>query len=60
MKVVRHDVHVGVAVVYRGLENGYLLVGELGPLETADEFLGLAGKHGAANDLHAAGFYCIF
>ena len=60
VKVMGHDLNVRIAVIYRGLEDGDFLMGELCPLETADEFLCLSGEHGAADDLHAAGFYVVF
>ena len=60
VEIVRHDLHVGVALVDGRLEYGYLLVGELCTAQTADEFLRLAGEHGAADDFYAARFFVIF
>ena len=59
MEIVGDYFHVGISVVYGRLEEGDLLVGELGAAEPADEFFGLAGEHGAADDLDAAGFSMI-
>ena len=58
--IVGDHFNVRVTVIDSWLEDGYFLMGELRPLETADEFFGLSGKHGAADDLHAAGFYVVF
>ena len=58
--VVGDDVKVGVTLVHRGLESRYLLLCKLGPFEPSDEFFSLSGEHGAANNLDAARFFCIF
>ena len=59
MEVVRDDFDVGIPVVDGGLEDDDLLLGELGAFEAAEEFFGLAGEHGAADHLDAAGFFVI-
>ena len=59
MEIVGDYFHVGISVVYGRLEDGDFLVGELGAAEPADELFGLAGEHGAADDLDAAGFSMI-
>ena len=59
MEVVRDDFDVGVAFVYDGLEDGDLLVGELGAAEAPDQLFGLAGEHRTAYDLDAAAFFVI-
>ena len=60
MGVVRDHVQVRIALVDGGLESGDLLLGELGPFESTDQFLRLAGEHRAADDLDAARFFCVF
>ena len=59
MEIVRDHLDVGVAFVDDGFEDGDLLVGELGAAQAADQFFGLAGEHGTADDLDAAGFFVI-
>ena len=45
VKVVRHDLDVRIAVIYRRLEDGNLLVGKLGSSEPSQEFLCLTREH---------------
>ena len=45
-----------VAKVDVGLVAGDVLAGDAGALEAADEFLGLAGEHGAGYDFDSADF----
>ena len=41
----------GIAVVEGGFENLHSFAGDLGAAQAADQFLALAGKHRAADDL---------
>ncbi|OIQ64989.1 hypothetical protein GALL_534570 [mine drainage metagenome] len=43
-----------IAVIQGWLEHLDPLAGDDGPLDAPDELLGLAGEHGAANDLQRA------
>ena len=45
VQVVGHYLHFRVPDVHTRFENSYFLVGELGSLESADKFFGLAGEH---------------
>ena len=45
VEVVGNHVHIGVSRIHGRLEDLYFLIGELGSLESPDEFFGLAGKH---------------
>lgn len=45
MQIVRDDIDVRVADVDGRLEDGYLLIGELGSFETAYKLLRLTGEH---------------
>ena len=58
--VVGDDVQVRIPLVHGGLESGDLLLGELGALEPADEFLRLSREHRAADEFDAARFFCVF
>ena len=58
--VMGNDIQVGVTFVDGRLENLDFLFGELGAFETTDQFLGLAGEHGTADDFDAARFFGIF
>ena len=60
MAFVRDDGFLGVAGVDLGFEDFDAEIGDLGPLEPADEFFGLAGKHRAADDFDPTGILCVF
>ena len=52
--LVRHDLHLVVAVVDARLEEQHALPGEPRPLDAPQELLGLAAEHRAADDLDPA------
>ena len=57
LPVVRgHFVAVGVAVVEEVIDDQALLLGVLEPPDLAEQFGGLAGEHGAVDDLDGAAF----
>ncbi len=58
--LVGHDGFLGIAGIDFGLEDFDTEIGELGAFEPADEFLGLAGKHGTADDFDPAGVFGTF
>ena len=60
VKVVGDDLDIRVPDIDGGLEDGDLQISELGPLEPADKFFRLSGKHRAANHLDAARSFVVF
>ena len=45
VEVMGNHIHIGVSRIHGRLEDLNFLIGELGSLESPDEFFGLAGKH---------------
>ena len=60
MEIVRDHLDVAVAFVEGGLEDGDLLVGELGAAKAPDQFFCLAGEHRTADDFDVAGMFYVF
>src|SRR5467141_2338488 len=52
---MRHDVARAVPIIDFGLKDNHSLPGDLRPSEPADELLGLAAEHAAADHLDPAG-----
>jgi len=57
--VMAHHLLVAVAGINGRLEDFYLLFGKLGTTESADEFFGLAGEHGAAHYFYSSRAVCL-
>lgn len=51
-----HFIAVGVSVVEEVIDDEALLLGVLEPPDLAEELRGLAGEHGAVDDLNGAAF----
>ena len=49
---MRHHVLFGIACVDGRFEYFYALAGELGSFQSSDQFFGLAGEHGTADDFN--------
>ena len=54
VRIVRHDLLLGVAHVDAGFEDLDPLVGEFGPFEAADQLFGLSREHRAADNFDPA------
>ena len=52
--IVAHHIGGVVAVVLDGLEQEHVLLGKDGAADAAEQFFGLAGEHGARDDLEGA------
>ena len=50
--IVGHHFGLIVARIHLGLEDFHPLIGNFGALQAADQFLGLTGKHGPADDFY--------